>query len=378
MSPASPWPSRWAAPSGKTRPARGLSWQPRVGHLGQHPQRVLRKHAWPSSTRPRPTSTRPWPESRSWADPATGRCPMSRPRRSSLRCCPRFEGRSASTSGRSFTSTGATHFGAGQLARPAKSWRSRGSACPDHLVHTKHYPLWIDFDPERTTPGRLAQLLVEGVERYEKEYKEYVAECSPSGRSHAGSLPRVILIPGIGMVSTGKDKAAAEASAGLYHRAAAVIRGAYAARHLFDARWQGCVRRGVLAARALQADPGPARKGALSPGGLHHRRGQRDRQGHGALRLATKEPTWSIADINVEGAEAVAEEIEPQPTAQGTGAGRRTSTSPTRRPSSDALPSGGAWSYGGIDILVSNAGLAPATPLRRPGRRLGAASTTSW
>lgn len=239
-----------------------------------------------------------------------------------------------------------------------KEMALRGSACPDHLVHTKHYPLWIDFDPDKDDARRLAQLLLEGVERYEKEYKEYVAECSRPGDPTLDPFPRVILIPGIGMVSTGKDKAAAEASAGLYHRAAAVIRGAYALgtystlsrQDAYDVEyWPLELYKLTLAPPEKEL----SRRVAFITGAA---------SGIGkatALRLAKEGAHVVIADINVEGARAVAEEIN---RTYGAGRALAVDVDVTDEAAVVRAFQRTVLEYGGIDILVSNAGLAAASP----------------
>jgi hypothetical protein len=72
-----------------------------------------------------------------------------------------------------------------------------GAACPDHLVHTRHLPLWVECDPSRHSQGELLEV-----------------------------IPRVILIPGVGMVTSGRDARLADISSQLYYRAIQVMRGA--------------------------------------------------------------------------------------------------------------------------------------------------------
>lgn len=233
-----------------------------------------------------------------------------------------------------------------------------GSACPDHLVHTKHYPLWIDFEPGKDDAARLKELLVQGVQRYEKEYKEYVAECSRPGDPTLDPFPRVILIPGIGMVSTGKDKAAAEASAGLYHRAAAVVRGAYALGTYASLSRQDAydVEYWPLELYKLTLAPPErelSRRVALITGAA---------SGIGkatALMMAKEGAHVIIADINHEGAVKVADEINK---AHGEGRAIALHVDVTDEAAVVEAFRRTVLEYGGLDILVSNAGLASAAP----------------
>jgi len=233
-----------------------------------------------------------------------------------------------------------------------------GSACPDHLVHTKHYPLWLDFDPGRDDADRLASLIREGMERYEREYKEYVAECSKPGDPVLDPFPRVILIPGVGMVTTGKDKSTAEASAGLYHRAAAVVRGAYALGRYTSLSRQDAydVEYWPLELYKLTLAPPEkelSRRVALITGAA---------SGIGkatALRMAKEGAHVVIADINAEGAKAVADEIN---RVHGTGRALAVPMDVTDERQVIEAFDRAILEYGGIDILVSNAGLASASP----------------
>lgn len=243
-------------------------------------------------------------------------------------------------------------------SKAGKELALTGSACPDHLVHTKHYPLWIDFDPAKDGAERLTALLAEGVERYEREYKEYAAECSRPGDPVLDPFPRVILIPGVGMVTTGKDKAAAEATAGLYHRAAAVVRGAYALGRYTSLSRQDAydVEYWPLELYKLTLSPPEkelSRRVALITGAA---------SGIGratALRFAKEGAHVVIADINAEGAQAVADEINK---AYGPGRALAIPMDVTDERQVVEAFDRTVLEYGGLDILVSNAGLASASP----------------
>ena len=103
-----------------------------------------------------------------------------------------------------------------------------GAACPDHLVHTKRRPLWVDFDPARDDAEALRERLVEGVRAFhERERAYFEAEPGPDDRVLDPS-PRVVLVQGVGMVSVGRTLKAARLSRDLYHRAIAVMSGASA------------------------------------------------------------------------------------------------------------------------------------------------------
>jgi len=102
-----------------------------------------------------------------------------------------------------------------------------GAACPDHLVHVKRQPLFINWKPEEGIEA-LKQRLPEAVKAYQDRYVEYFERSKEPGDVLGNPAPRVILIPGLGMVNTGKDAMNADVSRQLYHRAINVIGGSEA------------------------------------------------------------------------------------------------------------------------------------------------------
>jgi rhamnulose-1-phosphate aldolase/alcohol dehydrogenase len=103
-----------------------------------------------------------------------------------------------------------------------------GAACPDHLVHTKRIPLWIDYDPESDDAETLAARVAEAAEAYREDYTAYVSSWGEEGTVASDPDPRVILIAGVGIVTAGPSLKAAQLSRDLYQRAIAVMAGAAA------------------------------------------------------------------------------------------------------------------------------------------------------
>ncbi len=104
----------------------------------------------------------------------------------------------------------------------------RGAACPDHLVHTKHRPLFVDWDPAGQSVAELCARARSGVDDYAKDYTQYFTANAQDGETMLDPYPRIVLIPGLGMVTTGKDLKSAVVAGGLYHRAIADIASAEA------------------------------------------------------------------------------------------------------------------------------------------------------
>ncbi len=81
----------------------------------------------------------------------------------------------------------------------------------DHLVRTKALPMWID-DPDYSDPSKLREQVVKGLEAYAADYQAYLARNAslmPHGMKPFDSLPRVVLLPGLGALCAGKDARAA-------------------------------------------------------------------------------------------------------------------------------------------------------------------------
>lgn len=97
-----------------------------------------------------------------------------------------------------------------------------GAPCPDHLVHTKRLPLWVSR--ENATPEKIAEL----AEQYRADYRAYFESFAGEGDVAGDPDPRVVLVEGMGLVSTGTTTKLSKISRDLYHRAIEVIAGAEA------------------------------------------------------------------------------------------------------------------------------------------------------
>ena len=91
-----------------------------------------------------------------------------------------------------------------------------GAPCPDHLINTKHKPLVVAFDPETDDGDALAASFRSGVDEYSAWYRGYYErnlddETRQFPIDPAG--PRVVLVPGVGIVTSGIDAAKARIGA---------------------------------------------------------------------------------------------------------------------------------------------------------------------
>src|SRR5829696_102150 len=116
--------------------------------------------------------------------------------------------------------------------RDSRDLSQVGAACPDYLVRTKVKPLWVDFDPQKEGADELKAKLREGVEGYRQEYGAYYArnrERNPQGDAPMfDPNPRVVLIPGVGLVGAAHNAKEANLSRDFAYRAINVMRGAHA------------------------------------------------------------------------------------------------------------------------------------------------------
>jgi rhamnulose-1-phosphate aldolase/alcohol dehydrogenase len=103
-----------------------------------------------------------------------------------------------------------------------------GAACPDHLVHTKQLPLWVQFDPSADSIEELLTRIRAGAERYRADYRRYFEDNAGPGDNMTDPDPRIVLIQNVGMVAIAPTVKNATISRDLYHRAIEVMAGANA------------------------------------------------------------------------------------------------------------------------------------------------------
>lgn len=102
-----------------------------------------------------------------------------------------------------------------------------GTSCPDHFLRTKIRPLIVDFDPAKPDADAVVAGLDKALEDYRADYTRYYETCkhdnSPKMRD---PNPVIFLVPGVGMLSFAKDKATARIAGEFYVNAINVMRGA--------------------------------------------------------------------------------------------------------------------------------------------------------
>jgi len=228
-----------------------------------------------------------------------------------------------------------------------------GAACPDHLVHTKRRPLWVDFDPRADDAETLKRRLVESVAGFQERERAYFEEHAAPEDRLLDPSPRVVLIQGLGMVTLGRTLKAARLARDLYHRAIAVMNGATSLGgfvSLTDAE-SYAVEYWPLELYKLSLSPPPREfEGAvvLVTGGAG---------GIGSAVARTLSELGAcivVTDIDTEHANAVAESL-------GDAVALRLDV--TDETSVAEAYDKAALAFGGVDVVVSNAGIATSAPI---------------
>ncbi len=228
-----------------------------------------------------------------------------------------------------------------------------GPATPDHLLNTKRLPLFVAA-PDPTNVDDLAGRARAELAAYRERYAAYVARHNTEGYAQLEANPRVILVPGLGMWTAGADARRALIAGEIYHHTIAVIAAAEAVggyrslseRDAFEAEYWPLE---LYKLSLLPPEQELARRVALVTGA-----------GGGigkaiAERLAAAGAHVVVTDIDCTTAERVAEGIC---AARGEGRAAAVPLDVTDEAAVDAAIERAALLYGGLDILVSNAGIA--------------------
>jgi rhamnulose-1-phosphate aldolase/alcohol dehydrogenase len=242
--------------------------------------------------------------------------------------------------------------------RDSKELSQVGAACPDHLVRTKVRPLWVDFDPHTEGAQVLKERIREGAERYREEYREYFSR--NSARSPEGDAPmfdpnpRVVVIEGVGLVGAAHNHKEASLSRDFAYRAINVMRGAHAVGGYVSLTEEEsyAVEYWPLELYKLAQAPPP---GELA-GEVAFVTGGAGGIGSAVARSLAAQGACVVAcDLDEEGAGEVAESL-PQP-----GIAARADVT-----DEDAVADAyrrAILEFGGVDVVVSNAGLASSAPV---------------
>lgn len=230
-----------------------------------------------------------------------------------------------------------------------------GTSCPDHFLRTKIRPLVVEFDPATGDLDATLADLPDQIAAYRDAYSAYYHQCKrTSSPPLRDPNPVIFLVPGVGMISFAKDKATARIAAEFYVNAINVMRGASSVstyvglpeQEAFDIEYW------LLEEAKLQRMPKPkalAGRVALVTGGAG---------GIGAataLRYLREGACVMLADIDTAALDRTSRALAAE---FSTDMVRQVVMDVTEEDAVAAAYAQAALEFGGVDILVSNAGIA--------------------
>lgn len=231
-----------------------------------------------------------------------------------------------------------------------------GTSCPDHLLRTKAKPMLLDL-PAGASVEASIQRLTELHQRYRAAYTAYYDKhATPESPAMRGADPLIVLVPGVGMFSFGANKQTARVAGEFYLNAINVMRGAEAVSTyvpISDAE-KFRIEYWALEEAKLQRMPSPkshATRVAFVTGAA---------SGIGkaiATRLAAEGACVVIADLDLVKAQAAAAELGSTDVAIGV------QVNVTDKAQIECGIQDAVLAFGGIDIVVNNAGLSLSKPL---------------
>jgi rhamnulose-1-phosphate aldolase/alcohol dehydrogenase len=235
-----------------------------------------------------------------------------------------------------------------------------GPATPDHTIYAKRLPCFVAAHGSEAG-ATLLETIERSVARFVVDYTRYFEENRFEGAQLLDPLPRVVLVPGLGMFTAGKDRRTAGIVSDIYHHTINVLGNAGAfgdyvslsPKDAFDVEyWPLELYKLTLAPPEKEL----ARRIALVTGG-----------GSGigravARRLAAEGAHVVVGDVDGVTARKTADEIV---AAVGAGRALGLEMDVTREASVRAAFEETVLAYGGLDVLVSNAGVAHSSPVVR-------------
>ncbi|MEU6106163.1 bifunctional aldolase/short-chain dehydrogenase [Streptomyces flaveolus] len=231
-----------------------------------------------------------------------------------------------------------------------------GTSCPDHFLRTKVRPLVLDLPagaPLEQAVARLQELHTQYRAEYRAYYERHAVPGTPAMR---GADPAIVLVPGVGMFSFGKDKQTARVAGEFYVNAINVMRGAEAVSSYspIEESEKFRIEYWELEEAKLRRMPAPkplATRVALVTGA-----------GSGigraiAHRLVAEGACVVVADLDAKGAAAVAEELG------GPDKAVAVTVDVTSEEQIAAAFAEAVLAFGGVDLVVNNAGISISKPL---------------
>ncbi|MFY1633034.1 bifunctional aldolase/short-chain dehydrogenase [Solwaraspora sp. WMMB335] len=231
-----------------------------------------------------------------------------------------------------------------------------GTSCPDHFLRTRVRPMLLDLPADAPLSDVVARLRALH-QRYRTEYADYYRRhAGPDSPPMRGADPTIVLVPGVGMFSFGRDKATARIAGEYYRNAIVAMRGAEAVSTYapIDEAEKFRIEYWALEEAKLRRLPPPrplAGRIALVTGGG---------SGIGAAtarRLAAEGAAVVVADRDGVAADRLAAELG------GPDRASAVTADVTDTTAVEAALARAAVDFGGVDLVVNNAGLSLSRPL---------------
>lgn len=231
-----------------------------------------------------------------------------------------------------------------------------GTSCPDHFLRTKVKPMLLDLPADATVEASVARLK-ELHEQYRADYQAYYdAHATADSPAIRGADPLIVLVPGVGMFSYGANKQTARVAGEFYVNAINVMRGAEALSTyspISDAE-KFRIEYWALEEAKLQRMPKPK----SHQGRIAFVTGAASGIGKAiAKRLAAEGACVVVADLDLEKAQAAAAELGSADVAIGVAA------NVADEAAVQAALDEAVLAFGGVDLVVNNAGLSLSKPL---------------
>lgn len=231
-----------------------------------------------------------------------------------------------------------------------------GTSCPDHFLRTKVKPMVVDTAPDapiEKVVARIHELHEEYRKDYAAYYKKYAKKDSPAMR---GADPAIVLVPGVGMFSFGANKQTARVAGEFYVNAINVMRGAEAISKYepISDKEKFNIEYWALEEAKLQRMPKPkplASRVAFVTGGA---------SGIGKAiveRVVAEGACAVIADLNIDAAQELADQLG------GPDVAIAVKVNVTSEEDIKAALAQASLAFGGVDLIVNNAGLSLSKPL---------------
>lgn len=235
-----------------------------------------------------------------------------------------------------------------------------GTSCPDHFLRTKIRPLLLPYDPVRDNLDEVIADLDGVLAAYRRDYAAYYERCKhPDSPAMRDPNAVVYLVPGIGMFTFAKDKATARVAAEFYVNAINVMRGASGVSGYVGLAEQEAfnIEYWLLEEAKLQRMPKPK---SLAGRIAYVTGGAGGIGGATAQRLLSEGACLVIADIDET---SLNERVAAITKRHGRDAAIGVKLDVTDEGAVVASFEEAARAFGGVDIVVSNAGIASASPV---------------